>query len=262
MGDADSCALRASDIHVSFGGVMALAGVSLELRAGEILGVIGPNSAGKTTLLNCLSGMQKPDSGTVAGWPGTDMTGLQPHRFAAKGVGRTFQLPSLIRHGSVLRTFSWGFSRTTRQASPRPCGACRGPGVMSGISEPRPWHFSRAWGSRNSRLLAPIILRTRRGAWWSSRVLAIHPSVILLDEPTSGMSGDSRDAVGKLLAGIREGGSTAQIVIEHDMSFIRNLCDRLIVINFGAVLAAGDPAKVFDDPGVRRSYLGGAPERQ
>jgi ABC-type branched-subunit amino acid transport system ATPase component len=262
MGDADSCALRASDIHVSFGGVMALAGVSLELRAGEILGVIGPNGAGKTTLLKCLSGMQKPDSGTVE-VAGTDMTGLQPHRFAAKGVGRTFQLPSLIRHGSVLENVLLGFQ----------------PHYKAGFASTM-WGLPRSRrDERDKRAEAMALLESLGIAELSltradhlahaqrrmvelARVLAIHPSVILLDEPTSGMSGDSRDAVGKLLAGIREGGSTAQIVIEHDMSFIRNLCDRLIVINFGAVLAAGDPAKVFDDPGVRRSYLGGAPERQ
>jgi ABC-type branched-subunit amino acid transport system ATPase component len=255
--DAAPSALRASDIHVSFGGVIALSGVSLELKAGEILGIIGPNGAGKTTLLNCLSGMQKPDSGSVE-VGGQDMTGFQPHRFAAKGVGRTFQLPSLIRHGSVLEnvllgfhphykagfaTSMWGLPRSRRDERDKRNEAMsllESLG-MAGLARARAEHLAHA-----QRRMVEL-----------ARVLAIHPSVILLDEPTSGMSGESRDAVGKLLSDIRAGGSTAQIVIEHDMSFIRSLCDRLIVINFGKVLAAGDPAEVFDDPNVRRSYLGG-----
>lgn len=249
--------LRATDIRVNFGGIHALAGVSLEVRVGEILGVIGPNGAGKTTLLNCLSGLQRTHAGTVE-LLGEDVTRLPAHQIARRGVGRTFQIPNLIRHATVLENVLLGADSHARSTFiPTMFGL---PGARRDERRRRDEAMSlleRLGAADLAHTRADHLAHAQKRTIEMARVLAIKPAVILLDEPTSGMSEATRDGIGDVMSAIREDGVAAQIVIEHDISFVRNLCDRLVVLNFGTVLASGEPEAVFNDPAVRESYLGG-----
>ncbi|WKN60714.1 branched-chain amino acid ABC transporter ATP-binding protein/permease [Rhodococcus opacus] len=239
-GARGTAVLAVRDLVMSFGGLRALDGVSLEARSGEILGIIGPNGSGKTTLLNVLSGVYRPDSGT-----GTllerDLSHQwgRSHVIAQSGLARTFQNIRLMDEDTVSTNVRLGIAR-------RP-GLDVHTRVRTLLTEHRlDWAADIPVGS------LPYGVRRRVEI---ARALAGEPRVLLLDEPTAGMNPAERQDVFDTISDIRSGG-VAVIVVEHDVAMMRSFCDRLVVLDFGRKIAEGDPDAVLDSKEVIRAYIG------
>jgi ABC-type branched-subunit amino acid transport system ATPase component len=258
MGEENATAIDVQSVMVEFDGLKALAGVSLSAERGQILGVIGPNGAGKTTLLNCISGLQRITAGRISVL-GHDVTGWPAHVIARLGVGRTFQAPSVVGRLSVLENVMLGHTQQNRSNAVENLlwiGRTRSDERKARQAARDALDFLGAadLADRPGRQLAHGQLRIVELA----RVLVTKPKLMLLDEPTSGMTGEERDEIGLLLERVRNETRATLVVIEHDVSFIRRLSERLVVLSFGEVLATGDPDVVLADPQVRLHYLGRA----
>jgi ABC-type branched-subunit amino acid transport system ATPase component len=258
MEEESATTIDIQSVMVEFDGLKALAGVSLSAERGQILGVIGPNGAGKTTLLNCISGLQRITSGRISVF-GQDITGRPAHVIARLGVGRTFQAPSVVGRLSVLENVMLGYSQANRSSAVENLlwvGRTRSDERKARQAAREALDFLGAadLADRPARQLAHGQLRIVELA----RVLVAKPKLMLLDEPTSGMTGEERDQIGQLLGRVRNETGATLVVIEHDVSFIRRLSELLVVLSFGEVLATGDPDVVLADPQVRLHYLGRA----
>ena len=223
--------LEVDGISCAFGGVRALRGVSLQLRPGEVLGVIGPNGSGKTTLLNVLSGLYRPDAGAVR-LGSSVLTGRLPHQIARRGIARTFQTPVLVPGMTLLDNVAL---------------ACSPPEAMAlllrlGVA---------ADALSQADAVPPGVARRTEIA----RALATAPSVLLLDEPAAGLSeAEATDLRLRLRALADEG--LAILAVEHSLPFLLPLADRLLCLDGGEAIAAGPPGAVRADPRVVQAYLG------
>ena len=223
-----------------FGGLVALDDVSFALRAGTLTSVIGPNGAGKTTLFNAICGIGRVTAGGVV-IGGVDVTGLQPHRIAALGVGRTFQSARLFDDMTVLENVAAGALRTpSRALADRACSVLDRLGLA---------HLQDvvakdlAFGDRRRAELA--------------RAVAAEPWLLLADEPAAGLNHEERQRLHADLLALRDAGTTV-LLIEHDMKLVMAISERVIVLNFGRIIADGDVASVRADPAVIAAYLGSA----
>ncbi|MGB8932970.1 MAG: ABC transporter ATP-binding protein, partial [Anaeromyxobacteraceae bacterium] len=241
----------------AFGGVRAVDGASFEVRAGEVHGLIGPNGAGKTTVINMISGLVAPTGGAIR-LAGRAIHALPPHRIAALGVARTFQNIRLFAELSARDNVLVG-QHHAREASL----AARLLMLPGAAAEER-----RA-KERAGALLARIGLADRaheRAQNLSygeqrrveiARALASEPKLLLLDEPTAGMNPVEVQAVAALIRTVAAEGHSV-LLIEHNVRLVMDVCDRITVLNFGKVIAAGPPAAVVKDPAVVTAYLGSA----
>ena len=265
-------ALTVSQVSVSFGGVAALTDVNLVVWPGTVTGLIGPNGAGKTTLFNVISGLQEADRGTVHFFD-TDMTGMKPYRRARLGLARTFQLLELfgtltagenvqVGLDSTVKWWQWGHFRKAFSRSKDPLPAEDGGAGLAAEAG-----SGTAGGNACVRLLAEVGLAGRADEQANAmptglartvelaRGLAIGPRLLLLDEPGSGLDEDESRALGALLVRLASTGM-AVLLVEHDMSLVMSICDKIDVLDFGHVIATGTPEQVRSNPAVQSAYLG------
>ena len=246
-------ALTVTDLVVRFGGVTALAGVSLTVPRGEVCGLIGPNGAGKTTLFDCVSRLTRPRSGRID-LGGRDLLALPPHRVAELGVARTFQHLGLVPSLSVRENVMLGAQRAgTGFLS----AALRLPGVRSTERALR----GRADTVLDRLALSDIAAHPAAGLPYGTlkrielaRALAAGPELLMLDEPASGLSHEEVDELAGLIEDIRA--DMTVLLVEHHMGMVMRLSDTVVVLDFGRVVATGPPAQVREDPAVLAAYLG------
>ena len=238
-----------------FGGLTAINNLDFHIENREILGLIGPNGSGKTTVFNLITGVHKPTQGKVF-FDGKDMTGLKPHRVTAAGVARTFQLAKLFCESSVLEHVIVGQHCRTRA------------GVWSALTQ----NSSSQREEEESQRKAIELLKftnlfsvkdeyagnlscAQQRRLMIATAMASDPKLILLDEPTSGMSAEEVAEVVEIIRNIRDGGVTV-FLIEHNMRVAMNICDRIAVLNYGKKIAEGTPEEVAHNKSVIDAYLG------
>jgi ABC-type branched-subunit amino acid transport system ATPase component/ABC-type branched-subunit amino acid transport system permease subunit len=230
--------LRVDGVTKRFAGLVALDQVSFALRAGTLTSIIGPNGAGKTTLFNAICGIGRPSAGRIA-IGGVDVTGRRPHRIAALGVGRTFQNARLFDEMTVLENVAAGAPRAHGKEA---AANARAVLVRLGLA-----HLAG--------VLAKDLPFGERRRVELARAVASEPWLVLADEPAAGLNGDERRRLHADLAALRDAGTTV-LLIEHDMKLVMAISQRVIVLNFGKVIADGDVATVRNDPAVVAAYLG------
>ncbi len=249
--------LKLQKISKSFGGIEAISGLNFHVEKGEIVGLIGPNGAGKTTTFNLISGVYPPSSGTVL-FEGKDITGMKAHKIAKIGIARTFQITSLFREYTVLENVLTGFHLSLHS------------GLWSSVFPTR----RRLKNQREVRDRALEILsfleiihlqgqKARTLSFGHQRLLsmatalALDPKLLMLDEPIGGLNPEEISMIVDRIEKIRSRKpEIAILLVEHNMSVVMNICDRIVVISFGMKTAEGPPEEVRANPEVIKAYLG------
>ena len=248
--------LTAESISLSFGGIQALLDVDVEIRRGEIFAIIGPNGAGKTSLMNCINGFYRAQKGSIY-FEGKEITRLSSHRIAELGIGRSFQGLQLFDGLSVLDNIMAGrhfrfktgvlsdaiyFGRTRREE-------IKQRKIVENIID-----FFEIETIRKSVVGAlPYGMRKRVDL---ARALAAEPKLLLLDEPLAGMNRDEKEDIARFILDISEEMGVTITVVEHDMGLVMDICDRVVVLDFGRKIAEGTPEEIRTNAEVIRAYLG------
>jgi len=254
---SDDILFEVRDVALAFGGVRALAGVHFGMKRGEMTALIGPNGAGKTSLLNCINGFYRPQAGSIR-FLGRELLRERSHLIAVLGIARTFQNVEVLGKSSVIENVLLG-RHIFIQDSILACGIHLGAAARNekrnrdkvleiidflGLTEDREKSVGDLPYGRQK--LVEI-----------ARALAMEPKLLLLDEPTSGMTPVEKNLVGDVMQRIRREMGVTQLLIEHDMGFVTGLCDRALVLDFGQIIGDGTPKEVLAMPQVISAYLGG-----
>ena len=246
--------LRADGVTVRFGGLTALDDVGLQVEPGSVVGLIGPNGAGKTTLFNVLSGILHPTTGSIH-WKGQAPPGRRAHHLAKAGIARTFQGLNLFPLMPVIWNVMVGADRTAKG------------GAFSLISGLGKHHRDeqelklRAMATLERFGIAEYALRLPGTLPYGvqkqvalARACVSQPELLLLDEPASGLSGKQMDTLAQQIRGFSQ--DMAVVLVEHHMDLVMEVCDHIVVLNFGKVISSGTPEEVQADPAVTQAYLG------
>jgi branched-chain amino acid transport system ATP-binding protein len=255
-GGGDPVVLRVDGLDLRFGGMMALSGVSLEVKDGEILAIIGPNGAGKTCTLNCINGFYRPQRGEIF-FQGKRITPLPPHRIAELGISRTFQNIELftglntldnlmaarhihMRRGALAGFLYFGPMRREEIAHRK---------IVEDIID-----FLELEPARKRTVgLLPYGLRKRVEL---GRALALEPKMLLLDEPMAGMNVEEKEDMARFIIDISELKRIPIVLVEHDMGVVMDIAQRVVVLDFGQKIAEGTPEEIKKDARVIKAYLG------
>jgi branched-chain amino acid transport system ATP-binding protein len=249
--------LECVEVSKSFGGIRAVDEVSLKLRKGEILGLIGPNGSGKTTLFDCISGFLSIDGGRIV-VNGQDVTEKTPHERALAGLGRSFQEARLYPSLTVAETIAVALERHL-QSKDIVAAAMHLPATyeseLEAAARVEELIELMGLGAFREKLTGELSTGTRRIVDIAC-ILAQDPEIVLLDEPSGGVAQKETEALGPLLERVQEYTGCSILIIEHDMPLLTSICDRMIALETGAVIAEGTPKQVLNHPRVVESYLG------
>src|SRR5688500_4506863 len=250
--------LRVQDVAVRFGGIVALDGISFDVARGQIVGLIGLNGAGKTTLFNCVSRLYECDQGDIR-FDGASLLSVPRHGIAALGIGRTFQNLALFRTMSVLDNVMVGHHCRTR-----------GGFFANALRLPRARRDDQVIAEKARALVGALGLERVASARVAdlpfgtqkrvelARALAAEPKLLLLDEPASGLNHEEVSQLGALIRDLRERFRLTVLLVEHHMSLVMSISERVVALNFGRLVAQGTPAEVREHPELVKAYLGTA----
>jgi branched-chain amino acid transport system ATP-binding protein len=249
--------LHVDDLSLSFGGVHALRNVSLNVDAHEIFSVIGPNGAGKTSLLNSISGRYKPNMGSIR-FKGEDITGYKPNKRCERGIGRTFQNLALYNHMTVLGNIMVGRHHQLRN------NFLTGPLYwVSGAQREELEHRREVETiidfleiTHIRKAVAGTLSYGLRKRVELARAMALKPELLLLDEPMAGMNHEEKEDMARFVIDLNEEWGVTVVMIEHDMGVVMDISHRVAVLDFGQLIAEGDPDSVMANPRVKQAYLG------
>ena len=251
--------LKIENLGISFGGLKAVQELNLEIKKGQLYGLVGPNGAGKTTVFNMITGVYKPTTGKF--WlAGEELTGKSQEIINQKGIARTFQNIRLFNNMTVIRNVMVGLHN-------QPEFKCS---VATSIFRlPKHFKTEKAMRARAKEILEIVGLLEERNNLSCNlpygkqrkleiaRALATNPKLLCLDEPAAGMNPQETAELMEIVRRIRDEYDVTILLIEHDMKFVSGLCDELTVLNFGTVLAQGTPDIALNDPEVIKAYIGG-----
>lgn len=248
--------LNIVDLSLNFGGVLALSDVSMTVKPGELFALIGPNGAGKTSLLNCITGYYRPQKGKIF-FDGRDITRISTHELVKLGIGRTFQNIELFPGMTVLSNmllarhvhcrYNFGFASLFAPSVRRE--EVRHRRILEELID-----FLEMQPIRNQLVGSlPYGLRKRVEL---GRALALEPKILILDEPFAGMNLEEKEDMVRFLVELNKGWDQTMILVEHDMSIVMTVSQRIMVLNFGEKLAEGSPEDIQNNPEVTRAYLG------
>ena len=248
--------LEVSNLGISFGGLRAVDNFNLTIEKGQLYGLIGPNGAGKTTVFNMLTGVYKPTDGFIK-LEGNDITGKSTIEINKAGIARTFQNIRLFKELSVLDNVKVG--RHNIYKYPTLTGILRLPKYFKTekLMNDRAHELLSVFGlDGEADTLASNLPYGKQRKLEIARALATNPKLLLLDEPAAGMNPNETKELMDTIRFVRDNFDMTILLIEHDMKLVSGICEKLTVLNFGQVLAQGDPSDVLNNPEVIKAYLG------